>query len=220
MEKLIVEHNLSQEYVPIVESAGGAKNYFIEGVFAQANLPNVNRRVYPLQTLRESVDVYVDKFVSKKRALGELGHPPTTTINEDRCSHIITEMKQDGNNFIGRAKILSTPKGNIVKNFIDEGVKLAVSTRGVGRMEKTNEGLSVVQPNFKLITVDVVVDPSGPDCFVDSIMESTEYFYDAAAGNWIAEKAVDEIIAEANQNPRMDNERAVKIFHDFLRNLK
>ena len=149
---------------------GGKKNYFIEGIFMQGDLKNRNGRIYPSQVLEKEMNRYNKDFIQTKRALGELGHPDGPQINGDRVSHLITEMKRDGSNFIGKAKILGTPMGEIVKTFIDEGVKVGVSTRGLGSVKPTADGIMEVQNDFHLATVDVVTDPSGPNCFVNGIM--------------------------------------------------
>lgn len=162
----------------------GSKSHYISGIFMQGDLKNRNGRVYPSAVLEKEMKRYDDQFIKTKRALGELGHPDGPQINGDRVSHLITEMKRDGNNFVGKAKILSTPMGNIVKTFIDEGVKIGVSTRGLGSVKTTKEGIMEVQNDFHLATVDVVTDPSGPNCFVNGIMENTEYYFDIAERSW------------------------------------
>ena len=172
----------------------GTKSHYISGIFMQGDIKNRNGRVYPSAVLEKEMKRYNEQFVKTKRALGELGHPDGPQINGDRVSHLITEMKRDGSNFIGKAKILGTPMGNIVKTFIDEGVKIGVSTRGLGSV-KQNNGIMEVQNDFHLATVDVVTDPSGPDCFVEGIMENTQYFFDIATASWkpgsIAEAAIE-----------------------------
>jgi len=163
----------------IVESRNGKKNLYIEGVFLQSEMKNRNGRMYPKQTLMREVNRYNENFVEKGRALGELGHPDGPTVNLDRVSHKIVSLKENGNNFIGKAKILSTPMGKIASNLLGEGVKLGVSSRGVGSLNKTNEGYSVVGEDFTLATAaDIVADPSAPDAFVDGIMEGKEWVWD------------------------------------------
>ncbi len=159
----------------LCEENEGKKNYFIEGIFLQAELKNRNNRMYPQKTLAREVAKYDENYIQKGRALGELGHPDGPSINLDRVSHKITSLKEDGNNFIGRAKILDTPMGNIAKNLLDEGVKLGVSSRGMGSLVK-KEGCNVVADDFMLATAaDIVADPSAPDAFVDRIMEGKEW---------------------------------------------
>ena len=163
----------------IVENRNGKKSLFIEGVFLQSEMKNRNGRMYPKSTLAREVGRYNENFVQKGRALGELGHPDGPTVNLDRVSHKIVSLKESGNNFIGKAKILSTPMGKIASNLLGEGVKLGVSSRGVGSLNKTNEGYSVVGEDFTLATAaDIVADPSAPDAFVDGIMEGKDWVWD------------------------------------------
>ena len=163
----------------IVENRNGKKSLFIEGVFLQSEMKNRNGRMYPKSTLAREVGRYNENFVQKGRALGELGHPDGPTVNLDRVSHKIVSLKEDGNNFIGKAKILGTPMGKIASNLLGEGVKLGVSSRGVGSLNKTNEGYSVVGEDFTLATAaDIVADPSAPDAFVDGIMEGKDWVWD------------------------------------------
>jgi hypothetical protein len=204
---------------------GGKKNYFIEGIFMQGDIKNRNGRIYPSQVLEKEMNRYNKDFILTKRALGELGHPDGPQINGDRVSHLITEMKRDGSNFVGKAKILGTPMGEIVKTFIDEGVKVGVSTRGLGSVKPTKEGIMEVQNDFHLATVDVVTDPSGPNCFVNGIMENTEYYYDITSGTWRAqeliEQAVEEVKKEYKRTVRkLDEAYAAKLFENFIRSLK
>lgn len=175
-------------------SENGKKSHYISGNFMQGGIKNRNGRVYPVEVLENGMNRYNDQFVKTKRALGELGHPDGPQINGDRVSHLITEMKRDGNNFIGKAKILSTPMGEIVKTFIDEGVKIGVSTRGLGSVKQGRDGIMEVQNDFRLATVDIVTDPSGPDCFVNGIMENTEYFFDIATASW--KPSIESVVSE------------------------
>ena len=161
------------------EPSPGQKNYFIEGIFLQGNITNRNKRRYPMETLQNEVGRYNDNFVKQKRAFGELGHPEGPTINLERVSHMITELRQEGSNFIGRAKIMDTPYGKIVKNLIDEGAKLGVSSRGMGSLEERN-GVNVVKDDFQLATAaDIVADPSAPEAFVRGIMEGKEWIWES-----------------------------------------
>lgn len=180
--KLIREQVEDVNY--LIEDVAGKKNYFIEGVFCQAEQKNRNGRVYPYSVLNREVSRYNSEYVSKNRALGELGHPDTPSINLDRVSHMITKLYPDGNNFIGKAKIMDTPMGNIAKGLLDGGVKLGVSTRGVGSL-KPHNGYQLVQDDFKLaVGADIVADPSAPDAFVEGIMENYDWWLDSATGNW------------------------------------
>jgi len=203
----------------------GKKNYFIEGIFMQGDIKNRNGRIYPSEILEKEMQRYGNDFIQTKRALGELGHPNGPQINGDRVSHLITEMRRDGPNFYGKAKILSTPMGEIVKTFIDEGVKVGVSTRGLGSVKPAKDGIMEVQNDFHLATVDIVTDPSGPSCFVNGIMENTEYYYDIASANWkVAEKieeAVKEIKKEYKKTTRkIDELKALSVFESFIKGLK
>lgn len=172
--KLITETIVAQ---PLITEEAGVKSYFIEGPFLQAELKNRNGRVYPLEILVREVNRYKKEFISEKRALGELGHPDSPTINLDRVSHLIVELNQTGNDFMGRAKILDTPNGRIVKALIDDGVQLGVSSRGVGSLNTTSQG-DVVGDDFFLATAaDIVADPSAPDAFVRGIMEGKEWVW-------------------------------------------
>tara|TARA_B100001250_G_scaffold130682_1_gene111480 strand:- start:47569 stop:48219 length:651 start_codon:yes stop_codon:yes gene_type:complete len=153
----------------------GKKEQYIEGVFLQAGIKNRNGRIYPIETMKKEVNRYIKEFVNKKRAYGELGHPEGPTINLERVSHLITDLREDGKNFIGKAKILSTPMGNIVKGLLNDGAKLGVSSRGMGSVEQRGNA-QYVQDDFMLATAaDIVADPSAPDAFVEGIMEGVEW---------------------------------------------
>jgi hypothetical protein len=183
---LFITEVFNEDCEVFVESnnESGKKSHYIEGIFMQGDMKNRNGRMYPSSILEKEMKRYNDQFVNTKRALGELGHPDGPQINGDRVSHLITEMRKDGSNFIGKAKVLGTPMGEIVKTFIDEGVKIGVSTRGLGSVKQGKEGIMEVQDDFHLATVDIVTDPSGPNCFVKGIMENTEYYFDIAAASW------------------------------------
>ena len=215
--KLITEE-IDQVEV-IVEERNGKKNLFIEGIFLQGEIKNRNGRMYPMQTLSREVGRYNENFVCKGRALGELGHPDGPTVNLDRVSHKITSLRQEGNNFIGKAQILSTPMGNIAKSLLGEGVKLGVSSRGVGSLNKTNEGYSIVGEDFTLATAaDIVSDPSAPDAFVDGIMEGKEWVWD---GDVLRERYAQKTYKRINtlvDQKRLD-EQKLNLFNDFLSNL-
>lgn len=198
--KIIQEIN--EEVEVITEGKGATKSYFIEGVYLQGDIANRNKRFYPMNTLREKVAIYNEQYVTAKRAFGELGHPAGPTINMDRVSHMITSLKEDGNNFIGRAKIMDTPMGRIVKTFIDEGAKFGVSSRGLGTLKMNSEGISEVQSDFYLATAaDIVADPSAPDAFVAGIMEGRDWFFDAKIGSWKyqEQEEIKEMISKAKK---------------------
>ena len=174
--KLISEFNdYAVQPVIIEQNEKGEKEYFIEGIFMQSEIKNRNGRVYPKEVMKKEVNRYCKEFVEKKRAFGELGHPDGPTINLDKVSHMITSLEEDGNNYVGKAKILSTPNGQIVRNLIDDGAKLGVSSRGLGSLEQKG-GAQYVKDDFQLATAgDIVADPSAPEAFVDGIMEGVEW---------------------------------------------
>ena len=203
----------------IVEQRNGKKNLFIEGVFLQGEIKNRNGRMYPIQTLANEVNRYNENFVQKGRALGELGHPDGPTVNLDRVSHKITSLRQEGNNFIGKAQILSTPMGSIAKSLLGEGVKLGVSSRGVGSLNKCSEGYSVVGEDFTLATAaDIVADPSAPDAFVNGIMEGKEWVWD---GGILRERYAEKTYKRINTlvDQKQLDEQKLGLFQDFLANL-
>ena len=215
--KLITEEIESVEF--IVEDRNGKKSMYIEGIFLQADVTNRNRRLYPMDTLRKEVARYNENFVQKGRALGELGHPEGPTVNLDRVSHKIVSLSENGSNFIGKAKILDTPMGRIAKSLIGEGVKLGVSSRGMGSLRQTKEGINVVESDFMLATAaDIVADPSAPDAFVDGIMEGKDWIMD---GGIIREKLVEKTYKEINTlvDEKSLQENKLKLFRDFLSNL-
>ena len=201
----------------IAEEKEGKKSHFIEGVFLQAEIANKNGRKYPFRTLEREVAKYDEAHIRKGRALGELGHPDGPSINLDKVSHKIQSLKAEGNNFIGRAKILDTPMGNIAKNLLDEGVRLGVSSRGMGSLRKEGN-TNIVQDDFMLATAaDIVADPSAPDAFVDGIMEGKEWVWDNGI---LKESAVAEIKQEIDQATLINiQERKVSAFDKFLRSL-
>ena len=178
--KLISEFNDYSISPVIVEGKeNGKKDYFIEGIFMQSEIKNRNGRIYPKEVIQKEVKRYNKEFVEQDRAFGELGHPEGPTINLDKVSHMITKLEEDGNNFVGRAKILSTPNGQIVKNLIDDGAKLGVSSRGLGSLESKGNA-QYVKDDFQLATAgDIVADPSAPEAFVNGIMEGTEWVYES-----------------------------------------
>ena len=178
--KLISEFNdYGVQPVIVEQNEKGEKDYFIEGIFMQSEIKNRNGRIYPKEVIQKEVKRYNKEFVDKKRAFGELGHPEGPTINLDKVSHMIEKLEEDGNNFVGRAKILSTPNGQIVKNLIDDGAKLGVSSRGLGSLESKGNA-QYVKDDFQLATAgDIVADPSAPEAFVEGIMEGVEWVYES-----------------------------------------
>ena len=215
--KLITEEISDVKF--ITEGKGSKKKMYIEGVFLQGDLKNRNGRMYPVNTLAKEVNRYNEAFVAKGRALGELGHPDGPTVNLDRVSHKITSLRQEGSDFIGRAKILSTPMGNIAKSLLGEGVKLGVSSRGVGSVAMNNEGVNVVGEDFMLATAaDIVADPSAPDAFVSGIMEGKEWVWEGGIlREQLAEKTAKKINTLVDQNAL--EEHKLGLFQDFLANL-
>ena len=178
--KLISEFNdYGVQPVIVEQNEKGEKDYFIEGIFMQSEIKNRNGRIYPKEVIQKEVKRYNKEFVEKKRAFGELGHPEGPTINLDKVSHMIEKLEEDGNNFVGRAKILSTPNGQIVKNLIDDGAKLGVSSRGLGSLESKGNA-QYVKDDFQLATAgDIVAAPSAPEAFVEGIMEGVEWVYES-----------------------------------------
>ena len=178
--KLISEFNdYGVQPVIVEQNEKGEKDYFIEGIFMQSEIKNRNGRIYPKEVIQKEVKRYNKEFVEKKRAFGELGHPEGPTINLDKVSHMIEKLEEDGNNFVGRAKILSTPNGQIVKNLIDDGAKLGVSSRGLGSLESKGNA-QYVKDDFQLATAgDIVADPSAPEAFGEGIMEGVEWVYES-----------------------------------------
>ena len=203
----------------IVENRNGKQSLYIEGVFLQGNICNRNGRMYPMETLRREVTRYNENHVAQGRALGELGHPEGPTVNLDRVSHKIVSLKESGSNFIGKAKVLSTPMGKIAQSLLGEGVKLGVSSRGIGSLKQTKEGYNVVGEDFMLATAaDIVADPSAPDAFVEGIMEGKEWVWE---GSVLREKKTEVIKKEINTlvDQRILEQNRLRLFQDFLLDL-
>ena len=215
--KLITEEVSRVKF--IVEGKGAKKKMYIEGVFLQGEIKNRNGRMYPMATLTKEVGRYNESFVSKGRALGELGHPDGPTVNLDRVSHKITSLRQEGNNFVGKAQLLSTPMGKIAQNLIGEGVTLGVSSRGVGSLKEDLHGCKVVGEDFMLATAaDIVADPSAPDAFVSGIMEGKEWIWE---GGILREQLAQNTQKRINTlvDQRKLEEEKLNLFNDFLSNL-
>jgi len=215
--KLISEEAIEVDFVT-EEDENKKKNYFIEGIFMQSETKNRNGRVYPKAILQKEVKRYTDKFINTKRAFGELGHPDGPTVNLERVSHMITELVEDGANFVGRAKIMDTPYGKIVKNLIDEGAKLGVSSRGMGSLKPVQDGLQEVQGDFYLATAaDIVADPSAPDAFVSGIMEGKEWVWD---NGLLKEKEIVEYQKRVERATEISRDKVrIEAFENFITKL-
>jgi hypothetical protein len=213
--KLICEVNESIEI--LTEEKDGQKQYFIEGPFLQGDIKNRNGRVYEFKMLKDKVEQYRKDFVAQKRAFGELGHPEGPTINLERVSHMISELSPDGKNFYGKAKIMDTPYGKIVKNLMDEGAKLGVSSRGVGSIEEKN-GANYVKDDFRLSTAaDIVADPSAPEAFVRGVMEGREWIFE---NGLLVQREIDEIKETIRKtSSRKLEEQMVSAFKRFINKL-
>jgi len=213
--KLITE--LTQDVKYLTESReDGKKNVYIEGIFMQADKGNRNGRLYPMKVMESAVGQY-QQLIAEKRSLGELGHPPNPQINLNQVSHLITDLRFEGSDIYGKAKILDTPMGKIAKNFIEEGVRLGVSSRGLGSIVEKN-GLNEVQDDFHLATVDIVADPSAPDAFVQGIMESAEWILENGVWKTVDVERAQRSIKKASKAQLA--EAKLKVFEDFLKIIK
>ena len=215
--KLVTELVETVDVQVLIDEETKQKSHFIEGVFLQSELKNRNGRMYPAATMAKEVARYNNEYISKNRAYGELGHPNGPTINLERVSHMIKGLHQEGNNWIGKAKVLDTPYGNIVKNLIDEGAQLGVSSRGMGTLRQKAD-CQVVQDDFMLSTAaDIVADPSAPDAFVDGIMEGKEWVYE---GGVFRERQIENYRKAIEKTNRKDlEEKKLNIFKNFIENL-
>jgi hypothetical protein len=174
-------------------SGGATKDWYINGIFAQANIPNKNKRIYPLNILEREVNLFKENFIATKRSVGELSHPESMEINPDRAAILIESLEKDGNNFLGKAKVLPTPCGKIVQGLLEGGVKVGVSTRGCGSLKKKDDGISEVAEDYRLFTVDVVLNPSAPNAIVDSIFES-EKQYQTLVESFLSDDKIEQIM--------------------------
>ena len=215
--KLICEIN--EDIKVIKESVESDRKYFIEGIFMQSELKNRNGRMYPKEMLQREVVRYVNEYVNKMRAFGELGHPDGPTINLDRVSHMITELRMEGNNIIGKAKIMDTPMGKIVKSLIDEGASLGVSSRGMGSIRSEGRDIQIVQDDFYLATAaDIVADPSAPDAFVNGIMEGKEWIWD---NGLLKEKYISKMHKSIKKAPKRKLDKiSISAFEQFMNSLE
>ena len=214
----LIKENVEEVKLIVEEKLGKGKEYFLEGVFLQSNLKNRNGRVYPKEIMAKEVNRYNEEYIKKNRAFGELGHPDSPSINLDRTAIMIKSLKQDGDNWVGKAKVMDTPYGKIVKNLIDEGAQLGVSSRGVGTVVNKN-GVQLVQDDFLLATAaDVVADPSAPQAFVNGIMEGAEWVYNAGTNTWIMAEQIRRDIQGMTSSEVAKNQ--AKMFNRFLNSLK
>jgi Prohead core protein serine protease len=217
--KLITELFEDVEYITEARESG-EKDHYIHGVFLQANVKNRNGRIYPLHIMENEVNRYMSEVVSHKRGYGELGHPAGPQINLDRVSHLITELKRDGDNFVGKAKLTDTPMGNIARGLLKSGAQLGVSSRGMGTLTPSKDGVMMVGPDFHLATAaDIVADPSAPNAFVKGIMENVEWVYDPVKGSWHEEKLHNMKKAMHKMTMNEIEEKQFAIFENYLSSL-
>ena len=214
--KLITEMNQDVKFLT-EKKEDGTKSVYIEGIFMQAEKPNRNGRIYGKGIMEREVQKY-QELINEKRSLGELGHPPNPSINLNQVSHMITGLKFEGNDIYGKAKILDTPMGRIAKNFIEEGVRLGVSSRGLGSVKLNKEGVNEVQDDFHLATVDIVADPSAPDAFVQGIMESAEWILENGVWKAVQIEQAQNTIRKASKADL--NSVKLQVFEQFLRSIK
>jgi len=214
--KLITEMNQDIKFLT-EKKEDGSKSVYIEGIFMQAEKPNRNGRIYGRGIMEREVQKY-QELINEKRSLGELGHPPNPSINLNQVSHLITGLKFEGNDIYGKAKILDTPMGKIVRNFIEEGVGLGVSSRGLGSVKLNKEGINEVQDDFHLATVDIVADPSAPDAFVQGIMESADWILENGVWKAVQIEQAQNTIRKASKADL--NKVKLQVFEQFLRTIK
>jgi hypothetical protein len=217
--KLITEIT---ENIKVIEEAkeDGKKSLYIEGIFLQGNQPNRNNRIYKTDVLEREVNRYVKENVEKNRAYGELGHPNGPSINLDRVSHIVTSLKREGDNFIGRAKITSTPMGDVARGLLSDGAQLGVSSRGMGSMKEGKNGIMEVQDDFYLATAaDIVADPSAPDAFVNGVMEGVEWVWDQGKAVAMRVEEIEREIEKSVRAKKLNEQRKIALFEKFIRSL-
>lgn len=214
---LLITEDIDQPIEMLVEETNGKKNHYITGIFMQAEQKNRNGRIYPRSIMERELAAY-QKLVDGKRALGELNHPQSPAVNPERASHLVTELRFDeNNNVIGKAKLLSAPMGLIAKSLIEDGVQLGVSTRGMGSVKMNRQGINEVQSDFRLCAVDIVSDPSGPDCWVAGIMEGVEWLYDEKTGMYQVAEDMKNTIKKLTM--KQIDEQKLDLFSSFLSKL-
>lgn len=226
--KLIKELTEEVQYITEAKEDGKAKNYFIEGIIMQGDIKNRNGRVYPKEVLMREMNRYNETHVKDKRAYGELGHPEGPTINLDRVCIMFEDLREDGSNVVGKAKVMSTPMGSVVKSFIDDGAKLGISSRGLGTVKPNKQGIMEVQKDFMLATAgDIVADPSAPNAFVQGIMENTEFYFDVGKGHWEVldqskvAQVIEETVEEVKENyTKLTEADKFSMFQKYLETLK
>lgn len=217
--KLIVERNLQNiKCLKEEDAKTKEKSYYIIGTFMQAGKENKNGRIYPPHVLKREVRNYDSAYIQKSRAMGELGHPDSPTVQLERVSHLIRELRMEGNNVLGKAKLLDTPYGKIAKNLIDEGVTLGVSSRGLGSLKEVGTGLKEVQDDFSLQAIDIVADPSAPEAFVEGVMEGKEWVFES--GVWLAKEVEDYKRQIRNTRRAKREQKFLELFENFLGDLK
>ena len=224
IKELVEDVQYIQEDILDEEGNKKGKNYFIEGIIMQGDIKNRNGRMYPVSILEKEMKRYNENYVAKNRAYGELGHPAGPTINLDRVSHMFTELKRDGSNIVGRAKIMETPMGSIVKNIINEGGLVGISSRGMGSIKQNKNGIMEVQDDFMLATAgDIVADPSAPDAFVKGVMEGVDWIYDVASSSWAVANVFDQIEEEIKETAKVSTRelevKAAALFEKFVSSL-
>lgn len=215
----LIKEVVEQTNLIVEEKLGKGKEYFIEGIFLQSELKNRNGRVYPEAVMDREVQRYMENYVAKNRAYGELGHPDTPSINLDRVSHLITDLRKEDTNYVGKAKILDTPMGKIAKGLLDGGAQLGVSSRALGSLKMNKEGVQVVQDDFMLSTAaDIVADPSAPDAFVRGIMESVDWVF---VDGRFEQRQIEQTkkFIQATPSHRL-TEASLYAFQEFLKNIK
>lgn len=217
--KLITELYDSDIKTEIVEEANNTKSMFIEGIFMQSDIQNRNGRVYPRRVIENAVNKYRTDYIDKNRAIGELNHPAGPAVNPERASHKITELRQQGSNFFGKAKILKTPIGQTVRALIEDGVNMGVSSRGLGSIKENKEGIMEVQDDFYLATIDIVADPSAPDAFVNGIYEGVEWVWDNGRAIAMHVEEIQKEIERSVRKKQLTEQKKLSIFEKFIQEL-
>lgn len=209
MSKFLIEHTYEVQILEEASGEGKQKDLFIEGIFLQADVKNRNGRIYPKPVMEKEVKRYMKESVERGNAFGELGHPQGPTINPDRISHLITDLRQEGANFIGKAKIMNTPMGNIARNIMESGGKLAVSSRGLGSLRKQGDAMVVQEDLYLATAADIVINPSAPDAYVESIMESPDWYWNAATNEWMMAEIMEDL--KQTKKNQLSEEFAIKL---------